>query len=306
MQIETLKIFCDLIATGRFSGAAALNEISQSAVSQQISALEKKFGIPLLERLRSGVALTPEGELFYQAARDILNIFEDSHIRISSLPQSATGSLRVVAVHTIGLHNLPPVLRHFRSRFPRIEVSIEYHRSTDIYRHVLSGKADLGLVAFPTRRTGLEIEAFGNDELVLISSPNNPLANESQITPCLIGIHKFIAFTADLPTRKVIDRHLASSGVTFTPHLEFDTVETLKRAVLVENAISILPETAVRDELHRGELVRLTLTGPPIMRTLGWVARRNIAKSLPVQLFTQHLREHSLPQDAAPLPLGPS
>ncbi len=298
MQIETLKIFCDLISTGRFSGAATLNQISQSAVSQQISSLEKRFGVPLLERLRSGVALTPEGELFYQAARDILNIFEDIHVRISSLPQSATGALRIAAVHTIGLHNLPPVLRQFRSRFPRIEVSTEYHRSTDIYRHVLSGKADLGLVAFPTRRTGVEIEAFGNDELILISSPNNPLANEPEITPCLIGIHKFIAFTADLPTRKVIDRHLANAGVTFTPHLEFDTVETLKRAVLVENAISILPETAVRDELQRGELVRLNLTGPPITRTLGWVTRRNVAKSLPVQLFTQHLREYRATQEA--------
>src|SRR4051812_42647494 len=194
MYIDTFKVFSDLAETGSFSKAAALNSITQSAVSQQIRTLETRYKVTLVERGRRSLELTPEGQVFLAASKEILNIYNHLGDRLHELRNIVAGELRVASIYSIGLHELPPVLKSFRHHHADVEVHVAYRRSTQVYTEVMEGEADLGLVAYPTRRNGLHIAVFNEDELVLICHPNHPLASRRSIELEDLNGEKLISF----------------------------------------------------------------------------------------------------------------
>jgi DNA-binding transcriptional LysR family regulator len=275
MYIETFKVFCDLAETGSFSKAAALNQITQSAVSQQIRALETRFQVTLVERGRRNFALTPEGSAFLKASREILEVYNNLGGRLHELRNVVAGELRVASIYSIGLHELPPRLKAFRQKHPEVEVHVEYRRSTQVYAQVLNGEVDLGLVAYPSKRAGLLIDIFDEDELVVICHPNHSLGQRERVMLEDLSGEKFIAFEPDLPTRKVIDRHLREHRVAITHTMEFDNIETVKRAVEIESGVSIVPSNTVREEVTKGALVAVKIDGTKLCRPLGVLSKRN-------------------------------
>jgi DNA-binding transcriptional LysR family regulator len=279
MYIDTFKVFCDLAETGSFSKAAVLNAITQSAVSQQIRALENKFQVTLVERGRRNFALTAEGHAFLEASREILEVYNNLDHRLHELRDVVGGELRIASIYSIGLHELPAHLKGFRERFPEVDLHVEYRRSQQVYSQVLTGDVDIGLVAFPTKRNGLQIEIFSEDKLVVICHPNHPLANRKRIKIEELNGEKFIAFEPDLPTRKVIDRHFRDHAIQIEHAMEFDNIETVKRAVEIESGVSIVPATTVRQEVESGLLAALEVDGPRMSRPLGVLTKRNRARS---------------------------
>jgi len=290
MYIDTFKVFCDLAETGSFSKAAVLNSITQSAVSQQIRALENKFQVTLVERGRRNFALTAEGTAFLEASREILEVYNNLDHRLHELRDVIAGELRIAAIYSIGLHELPPHLKSFREKFPDVELHVEYRRSQQVYSQVLAGDVDIGLVAFPTKRNGLQIEIFSEDKLVLICHPNHPLAGRKRIKIEELNGEKFIAFEPDLPTRKVIDRHFRDHSVQIEHAMEFDNIETVKRAVEIESGVSIVPRNTVRQEVESGVLMALEVEGPKMSRPLGVLTKRNRARSPAQKEFVAALK----------------
>lgn len=290
MYIETFKVFCDLAETGSFSKAAALNEITQSAVSQQIRALENKFQVTLVERGRRNFSLTPEGNAFLNASREILEVYNNLGDRLHELRNVVAGELRIASIYSIGLHELPPRLKTFRQKHPDVEVHVEYRRSAQVYAHVLNGEVDLGLVAYPAKRPGLQIDIFDEDELVVICHPNHPLAARKRVPIEQLNGERFIAFEPDLPTGKVIDRHLREHQVAITHTMEFDNIETVKRAVEIESGVSIVPANTVRQEVANGALVAVTIEGTKFCRPLGVITKRNRPRSPAQKEFVAALR----------------
>ena len=102
MQIETLKVFCDLVESRSFSQAAFRNLITQSAVSQQIKNLESRFQTTFLARDGRAVSLTAAGKILYDASRDILDRFERMHTEIESIGEEMAGSIRVATIYSVG------------------------------------------------------------------------------------------------------------------------------------------------------------------------------------------------------------
>jgi DNA-binding transcriptional LysR family regulator len=291
MYIDVFKVFCDLAETGSFSKAAVINGITQSAVSQQVRAIENKFQVVLVDRGRRNFALTNEGRAFLQASREILEIYNHLGDRLHEMRNVVAGELKIASIYSIGLHELPPHLKAFREKFPDVEVHVEYRRSQQVYALVLEGEVDLGLVAYPAKRTGLLVEIFSRDKLVLICHPNHPLAKETTIRLQRLSGEKFIAFEPDLPTRKVIDRHLRDEGVMIEHAMEFDNIETVKRAVEVESGVSIVPSNTVRQEVENGLLAAVAIDDPEMVRPLGVITKRNRARSPAHKEFVAALRE---------------
>jgi len=290
MYIDTFKVFCDLAETGSFSKAAGLNSITQSAVSQQIRALENKFQVTLVERGRRNFSLTAEGSAFLTASREILEIYNNLDHRLHELRNVMAGELRIACIYSIGLHELPPYLKAFRAKFPAVELHVEYRRSHQVYSQVTSGEVDLGLVAYPAKRNGLQSDTFSEDRLVLICHPNHRLASRKSIRLEELSGEKFIAFEPDLPTRKVIDRHLRDHSVEIEHAMEFDNIETVKRAVEIESGVSIVPANTVRQETESGLLVAIEFEGTKMSRPLGVLTKRNRPRSPAHKEFVSALK----------------
>lgn len=277
MQVETFQVFCDLVETASFSGAAERNGITQSAVSQQIRGLEERFGMPLVERGRRNFAVTPEGEVFLGAAREILETYRGIESQLKMMRDVVAGPLTVATVYSIGFHELPPYLENFRKQFPDVALSIQYRRSNQVYADVMEARADLGLVAYPKTRKGIEIEPVWKDRLVLICPPNHPFAKRKKVPLKAIDGERFISFEPDLPTRKALDEIFRKAAVKIKEVVEFDNIETVKRGVEIENALSIVPSESVSAEVRGGSLCRVELEGRSLWRPLGVIRRRTKA-----------------------------
>ncbi len=291
MQIETLKVYCDLIETASFSQSAKLNGVTQSAVSQQIRALETKFDVTLIERGKKNFSMTPEGKVFLEAARNILEIYGGIGDRFQELQNRVAGNLRIATVFSLGLHELPPIVKKFRKKYPEVDLKVDYLRSNQVYTEVVEGRADLGVVAYPAKRKGVVVEEFAQDQLVCICPPDHELAKGDTIKLKELAGQKFIAFEPDLPTRKAIDRSLRAANVNVERDMEFDNIETVKRAVEVENALSIVPLRSVGDEVKGGTLKALEIQSKDMWRPLGLVQKRTRAVSPSMREFVTLLRE---------------
>lgn len=291
MQIETLKVFCDIIETKSFSRAASLNFISQSAVSQQVRGLEERYNRKLIERGKRTLRPTQAGEVLYEGAKDILERFETMENRLQVLSHSIAGSLRIATVYSIGLHELPPYLKKFMRRYPAANVRLEYSRANRIYDDVSAGAVDLGIVAYPVRRSGVEALPFREDTLAVIASPEHALASARSVEFSALGRQPFVAFERGVATRRAVDRILRSHGVAVDIVMEFDNIETIKRAVEIEAGISILPVIAVQSEIGAGSLVALPFAEGRFSRNLAILVRRGREKSRAMEKFIELLQE---------------
>ena len=213
MQIESLKVFCDLSETESFTKAAQINQITQSAVSQQVSALERTFKSLLIERSKKKFRLTREGQILYDYAKQLINLYESLYNRIQEVREIVSGTVRVATIYSIGLHDLPPYLKKFLKQYPTVNLHVEYRRSNEVYDNVLGNIDDLGLVAYPVKDSKLEIVPLRKDKLVMICHPKHPLAKSSGVKLKDLEGHKFIAFEPDIPTRKAIDKALKDADV---------------------------------------------------------------------------------------------
>lgn len=291
MQIETLKIFCDILETKSFSKAASLNYISQSAVSQQVRTLEERYHKKLIERGKRTLSATQAGEVLYESAKDILERFVAMENRLQVLSNSITGTLRIASVYSVGLHELPPYLKKFMRRHPGANVRLEYSRANRIYDDVSAGAVDLGIVAFPSRRSGLEILPFRQDTMVVIVAPNHALGRLEQIPLDQLERQPFIAFERDVPTRRAIDKALRAHGSQVDVVMEFDNIETIKRAVEVEAGISIVPLVSVQSEVRSGALRAIPLAHGGFQRTLGILVRKGRERPQIMDKFIRLLQE---------------
>lgn len=286
MHIETLKTFCDVIDAGSFSKAARLNFVSQSAVSQQLSALERRYDRKLLERGRGRpLAPTEAGRLLYAEGKAILARFTALDQKLRQRPETMTGTVRVATVYSVGLHALPPYIKQFLRAHPQVNVRVEYARTDKVSEACLEGTIDFGIVAHPPRRPQLEVTLLKPDPLVLVCSPEHPLARQRRVTLSRLQGEPFVAFDRDVPTRKAIDRLLKEHGVSVTIVTEFDNIETIKRSVEAGLGVSILPQNTIRNEAKAKTLSALGFSDGPFTRSIGIIRRKGRELTPTTQAF---------------------
>ena len=189
----------------------------------------------------------------------------------------------------MGLHELPSRVTKFRESYPEVKLEIDYVRANQVYLEVLEGRADVGLVAYPKARKGVIVEEFSKDKLVLVCGPDHELAGRKRLKMRDLEGVKFIGFSADLPTRKAIDKLIRDAGVHVDQLLEFDNVETVKRAIEVENGVSLLPQDSVQREVEAGILSSAEVGGAELWRPLGMVKKRTRAVSPAMREFSRML-----------------
>lgn len=292
MQIESLKVFCDLAETESFTKAAQINGVTQSAVSQQISSLERQFKSLLIERSKKKFRLTREGQLLYEYSKQIIQTYDALHSELQEIKDIVSGTIRVATIYSIGLHDLPPYIKRFLKDYPTVHIHVEYRRANQVYEDVLGNVVDVGLVAYPNKDAKLEIVPLRKDPLVLICHPQHPFAKQKSIKLKNIAGQKFIGFEPDIPTRKALDKILKEHGVSVTNVMEFDNIETVKRAVEIDAGISIVPQATIAQEISKQTLAGVVLDDAEFFRPLAAIYKRNKVLSPAMRQFISILKEN--------------
>ncbi|MCL5278837.1 MAG: LysR family transcriptional regulator, partial [Planctomycetes bacterium] len=274
MHIETLKIFCDLADSRSFSKTAEKHLLSQSAISQQLAQLELAHKCQLIARKKRPIELTTAGQAFYKAAKDILERYDQFRTELNALKSGIETRINVAAIFSIGMHSLPDYVKKFMIRYPTVNMRIEYFSADNVYEMVLNGEFDIGLVAVPKKDRRLDVYEFEEEPLVLVCSPKHPLADETKADIHKLQFERFIAFEKDVPTRIWIDNILSRYSTVVRTVMEFDNVETVKRAVEINAGVSILPQATVVQEIAGGTLKAIPFSNDQFFRPTGIIVRK--------------------------------
>ena len=293
MHVETLKVFCDLADSRSFSKTAEKHLLSQSAVSQQLAQLELTHKCQLITRKKRPIELTAAGQVFYKAAKDMLERYDQLRSELHAIEATAESRINVTAIFSIGMHSLPDYVKKFMVRYPNVNVHIEYLDADKIYEQVLSGEIDIGIVAVPKRDKRLEVYEFEDEPLVLACSPKHPLAKETAVDIHKLQFERFIAFEKEVPTRIWIDGILSRYSTDVRPVMEFDNIETIKRAVEINAGISILPEPAIVQEAASGTIKAIPFSNERLVRPTGIILRKGRALSQAARYCIELLRRQT-------------
>lgn len=275
LSIEYLKSFRDLAKTRNFRQAAAINFLTQSAISQQLAYLEKHFGKRLIEREKGQFILTPEGLLLLEGANLILEMEQRVREDILKLPNEISGMLQIESAYSVGLHLLPPLVRNFMKKHPKITLNLGYFHSDRIFADLLSGTCDIGIIILPALDPDkFEIHPFIKERLMYICSPYNPNAKKKVVSLSDMRNESFVAFNKNLQTRQLIDGIFHDYKIAVNIIHEGENIETLKRVVEVGGGVSILPEATVLQEVKNKSLKCIPIKEGPFYREAGIAIKR--------------------------------
>jgi len=295
MHVKSLKVFCDVVARRSFSRAADENGISQSGASQLVHQLEERLGTKLIDRSKRPFVLTPEGDVYYQGCRELVQNYYALEENVRTLHHEVSGQVGIASIYSVGLSHMNESVRDFLTRFPKANVRLQYQHPDKVYDLIEHDEVDLGLVSYAKSSRSIQATAWRDEPMVVVCSPKHALAAQASVKVAELDGHDMVGFDRDLRIRREIDKALSSGGVDVRMAMEFDNIETIKRAIEINTGIGLLPAPTVVREVESRTLVTLSLSDMELIRPLGIIRRRGKQLGTTAQRFIDQL----LTQEAA-------
>lgn len=292
VDFAQLQLFKDIAHSRSISRGASDNGVTQSAASQTVQELERQLGVKLLDRSRRPLEVTEAGRLLYDLARDVLRRRQEFQNEIESLKGNAGGTVRVAAIYSVGISEMSKLEEEFYRRLPSAQLEVSYLRPEKVYQVVVDEKVDLGLVSYPESTREVVALPWREEPMVVACSPNHALAARATVSPDELEHIDFIGFDEDLPISRDIERFLKERRVQVRVTMHFDNIQSMKEALRLGHAISILPAPILRDDEEKG-LLRAVPLDEPLFRPLGIIHRRRRSFPRAAQVFLDLLRETS-------------
>jgi DNA-binding transcriptional LysR family regulator len=299
METKHLRTFATIVELESFTRAGRRLGMSQSAISQQVSALERQLNVKLLRRSGGGAKPTPAGEVLLQYARQILRKVDEAQHVLVDFDSAASGVLRVGAPGPALSYLLPPVLKVFRDRFPKIEVHLLNGHSTQSVERLFGGDLDLGLVTLPVRNPKVRIVDLGRDELVAIAPPSHPWADRPRVEAADFANQPLLMWGPRCQSARLIQDILLASGVFPQVAVQLDHVEAVTDLVRCGVGVAVLPQWVARGAIERGEVVARPIGKGGIARRWGVALLEDAHQAHGAKVFMQLCVEQLPPLLAA-------
>ncbi|MYN13288.1 LysR family transcriptional regulator [Pusillimonas sp. TS35] len=280
VTLRQFRYFIAAATTGQFSAAAVQEHVSQSAVTSAVQNLEHQLKVKLFDRLPHGVALTPEGQVFFHHARHVMDSVNDAMRHASLVPQSAQGTIRVAATYTVLGYFLPDLLSRFKRSYPQVEIDLVDMDRRELEVALDSGTIDLGVGLLSNINV-----ASRHGRRLLISSrrrvwvgAEHPLAGESVVTLADIARHPYILLTVDDADTAAMRHWRKAAPLTIA--MRTSSLEAVRGLVAYGFGVSILSDLVYRPwSLEGKKIVAIPIADPiaPMDVGLLWPARREPA-----------------------------
>jgi DNA-binding transcriptional LysR family regulator len=290
MHLKSLKVFCDVVGRRSFSRAADENGISQSGASQMVNHLEQDLGVKLIDRSKRPFVLTPEGQVYYDGCRRLVQKFSALEEEVRTLHEEVAGRVSVASIYSVGLSHMSRFIQDFMRQHPKANVQLQYQHPDLVYELVHNDSVDLGLVSYARDSRTVRAIPWRDEPMVFVCSPEHPLAQHSTIALQQLDGEAFIGFDGNLRIRAEVDKALSSHGVSVRSAMEFDNTETIKRAIEINAGVSLLPAPTVAREVAANTLVARPLGDIKLVRPLGIICRRGAELGKTARRFKQLLR----------------
>ncbi len=281
MDIRQLATFQAVARFLSFNRAAEELHYAQSSISSQIQALEEELGVRLFDRLGRSILLTEAGGKLLQYAERMLELAEETRSEVMGAKE-LKGSLTVKVPETLGVHRMPPVIKEFRSRFPKVRMRFTSCSHEGLQKDLRTGITDLAfLLSDSINAADLSSEVLGIEPLMLVSHPGHRLAAQPSVCISDLKGETILFSTVDCSYRRSLESILISEKIAYEP-LEFNSVAALKPCVMAGVGITILPEVTVAEDISRGLLAPISVADEQleVATLMIWFRNRWLSPSL--------------------------
>jgi DNA-binding transcriptional LysR family regulator len=294
-DLESLRLLVDVDRLGSLGQAARAGGIAQPSASKRISLLERRLGLPLLERTPRGSTLTPQGAMVSAWATQVLSAAEELMRGVEAVRHGRAAHLHIAASMTVAEYLLPRWLGELQSRESAVQVGLDVQNSAEVAK-LVGGGVELGFVEGPSVPAGLTSRVVATDRLVVVVAPGHPWARRR--TPLLaaeLAATPLVVRERGSGTRETLDLALAGHAVA-APRLELGSNTAVKGAAREGAAPAVLSGYAVETELATGRLVEVATQGIDLERRLRAVWRRGSTPTGPaatlLKITLSVAREH--------------
>jgi DNA-binding transcriptional LysR family regulator len=285
MDLLQLEHFLAVAEEGNFTRAAERVCRTQPAVSQSIKKLEDVIGARLFTRDVHEVVLTEAGRTLVEYARRIVRLRDDVMRRLAEQRSLDSGTLSIAAHESAAIYLLPGPLRRYFDAFPQIKVGIYRSRLDEIPRQVMDREVDIGFVKEQPAFHELEAVPVHNDEMVLISSAQHPLAGRGTVGVRELAGEPFILHHLCTSTAQQVLRLFEAAGTRCRIAAELWSFENIKHFVQEGLGLAVVPRVSAARELAAGTLRQVPLVGLRIPRQTYMIFRDRTCLSPAAQQF---------------------
>jgi DNA-binding transcriptional LysR family regulator len=296
-ELPHLGTFLKAAELQSFTAAAVELGVTQAAVSQRISTLERELRSSLFNRRAGRVSLTGAGERVYQYARQILDLHDAARTAVGALPTHPRGDLSIAVSSVPAECYLPALLSEFHGLYPEIHVKASVSDSRLVANEVASGGATIGLVGSKIETSTLEYLPIGTDALVLVVPAGHALSRKKSISLKALAHEPLIVREPGSGSRDLLEKSLQRAGSSLAAMnvtLEMGSNAVIKDAVRRGLGVSFVSQSALLREMETGELSAVPVRGLVLTRDLYAVYRRHKSLSQPASAFLRFLKAHPL------------
>lgn len=293
MNIDQIKAFHKIVATGSFTEAARHLYLTQSAVSQQILALEDEVGVRLFDRSAKRIRMTAEGEALLVYAQRLLDLQDEIESLFGSLKTLQKGKISLGATAVVGTYFMPAVISKYHRQYPGIDIDLQMGNSEQILRMVLDREVDLGIAGMAKKRPELNSVFIHREQLLFVSSPKNPLTAKKKVLLGDLDRIPFIWRERGTQTLTLVKRWFNEKAGGVFPHqtLSLANMEAAKRIVEEGYGVTIIPASAAKREIDAGLLKQLDVEGFALTVDYGLFYTKGKLFSGAAEAFLANLRE---------------
>ncbi len=269
MNLRQLEVFLAVAESGSFSRGADATFLTQSTVSQHISALEREVGIKLLDRTVKGAIPTEGGKILIDHGRRIMAEMRDIPNAINRFKGLEDVSLTVGASNIPGDYMIPEALPNLLERFPRLAITVIQGDSREIMGKIERHEVEIGIVGSIFDDDGFTFVPLGRDRIILVTGRGHPLYGKGNISVEELTRQPIISREPGSGTGKTVKEALAANGInpeTLKVRISLGSNKGVKQAVTHGAGIAFLSELSVRRELDRGELAEISVPSLEIIR----------------------------------------
>jgi DNA-binding transcriptional LysR family regulator len=289
MHYDALRTFVAVVEEKNFTRAGEKLRLSQPSVSLHIKHLEHEFQAKLIDRSPKHLYVTHAGEILYERAKQMLNLYEKAKEDIYAHQHRVTGKLHIGASFTIGEYVLPVLLADFRRRYPHVEVEVTIGNTKRIVEAVKLLQMDIGLIEGQTSDRELRIVPFMKDEMVLVAPTEHPLAGRGPITPDALHDEIWVVREEGSGTRVYSEHVIRTHGLSVKKKITLSSNQAVKEAVAAGLGITLLSRWVVKKPLQHGEIAELPLEGDSFLRRLSYIYPAHAERTKLVEVFLEEI-----------------
>jgi DNA-binding transcriptional LysR family regulator len=290
-----LQVFHAVAKRLNFTRAAEELFITQPAVTKHIHEIESYFKVKLFERNGTKIKLTPAGHTLLQYTDELFTVYRNLEFEMNTLTHTHTGKLTLGASTTVAQYVLPPVLAAFHKKFQDIKVTLTINNTEQIEQALLDKEIDLGIIEGHSKKSAIKYTEFVKDEIVLVSTINNPLTKKQTIQAEELKKIPLLLREPGSGTLEVIAHALKPLGIKIAQmqnEMQLGSTESMKLYLLHSNCMAFLSIHSILNELKNKDFYIIDVEGLQIERYFYFIQQHGQAEALP-ELFMKFARHHN-------------